>query len=229
MAEDRGKKELVSESSLYSMSWIRGSHVAIGGGTRQGKTVGANQLFAESGEQFGLFFQPDPEPWLHGVSIPNAYKIKDAMKEGANRVVVALPMRVSNYNSHFQYCAELVMEMGEKRGIDSILVVDEAQEVSDVQGGDSLDWVLKRGLKRGVRCILVCQDFSTVSNKALRQCDYYCWVGPASGADVNYLQSAHKIDASVWRKNETHEYRVIDRSGREVGNGYFDNQRYGDG
>lgn len=209
--------------------WQHGSHIAIGGGTRQGKTVGANQVFAQASEDFGLFFQPDPEPWLHGTHIAYPQQLSDALKAGCERVVVGLPMGVADYDAHFHYCAETIMEMGEKRAISSIVPVDEAQEVSHAAGGGSLDWLLKRGLKRGVRVVIITQDFSAVSNKALRQCDYYCWVGPASGADVAYLKQSHKIDASAWRDNENHEYSVVNRQGEEIDRGFFDNARYGDG
>lgn len=208
------------------MSWRYRKNIAIFGGTRQGKTVGANEIYAKD-RRLGLMFQPDPENWLTGTIVNSTKDIIKGIAKGRKKFLMKASLWSNVEEKHEHVCKWVVDRCDKVEGFNVTMVHDEAQDLST----EYLNICLKRGLKRGLRNILVTQSPASrqVPLESLRQCDYYVWVGPISSMSYEYIARKDLFDPEALLNNKDHQYRVVNRTGEEIEKGFFDNQRFGDG
>jgi hypothetical protein len=204
--------------------WARADrNLAIFGATQQGKTVGANQIQAED-DRLGVLLAPDPETWMTGVRVSDRSDLAAVLRSGRRSCVVPAGLWADLEEHHGRWTRWLLATADRVDGLAVTLVHDEAQDLD----ADALTTCLKRGLKRGVRNVVVTQSPASrsVPLEALRQCGYYCWVGPIGSFDRNYIND-HGIFDPAEIDNDDHEYTTVTRTGEVVARGRFDARRYG--
>lgn len=204
--------------------WKYEKNLALFGGTRQGKSVLANQLHATD-PNLSIFFAPDPEPWFVGQTVSRVENLSDAVRAGAERIVVPSSLD-ADLEARSAGWIHGLLRLGDKLPEFSCsFFVDEAQDVDS----DALTLSTKRGLKRGIRTVIVTQDPASrdVPLTALRQCDYYGWVGPIGPMSAEYVRGKRLFDPSLMKDNPEHRVQVVDKMGNNVWQGFADNERFG--
>lgn len=202
---------------------FKNRNIAIFGGTQEGKTVGANQIQAED-DRLGILLAPDPENWMTGTRVKRPGDLSGVIRSGRRSAIVPASLWTDLAEHHEQWTNWIIARCDQIAPLEVTLVHDEAQDLNP----EALNRSLKRGLKRGVRNVIVTQSPASrqVPLEALRQCEYYIWVGPIGSFDRGYIQDHGLFDTSAIN-NSHHEYTAVTRTGDTVARGRFDAGRYG--
>lgn len=202
------------------MTWYNtDKNIAIFGGTQQGKSVLANEIYMHS-DRIGVFFNPDGENFVGGWVVKDVNDIIYGMSRDKRKFSFEMPWYSLKDEEKYDKLVRFMIKTGENNNIGWILVTDEAQDYSpEGSRQTSLHLALKRGLKRGVQNVITTQDPATLSNSAFRQCDLFAWVGPMAPQDISYFKERLKIDLRQEKQPGKYEYMVFDRSGDIISRG----------
>lgn len=194
-------------------------NIVIFGGTQQGKTVLANEIYAKS-KRFGVFWNPDGEDFVSGWKVQSFDEIIRGIKYGYRKFSFEMPWYSLNDDDKYDQLVMNLLLSGEEHNFGWVFVTDEAHDIArEGKKGTPLHLASKRGLKRGVQNVVLTQDPATLSNSVIRQCDILAWVGPMSPQDVTYMKERLKLDPSGFKQPGKYEYFVINREGDEIARG----------
>jgi len=175
------------------MKWFANEHhVFIGGGTRSGKTVLANQVHAEN-DRISVFYHKSAQDKdnIRGVQVSSVSGVLAAIANGAQCVnFYWCDSSDWSGDDDLQRLVDLMFELADRSPHTSYqLIVDEVHEhVGTHPSGDNrIMRLCKTGAGSDLKGILISQNAQNISNLVLSQCFWHVWVGTPSRQDESYL------------------------------------------
>lgn len=189
------------------------ANVFISGATRGGKTVTANHQHAEfSG--LSIFFNSEEESNIVGFRVRSPKELLEGIKRvGWNGTFDYVPRAQTGdgLQDELNALQPLLFRLADMKNRDHPMqiVVDECQDYAPQGGAENgLHVLVRKGLKRNIKVVLLSQDPATVSKTVIRQCYYKVWCG---GFDPYYQPyfDTYKLPTELIKSLSQGEYAVF--------------------